>query len=342
MHGKLHLMFVSLQIVVLAVMITAGCDDAPSSATARESVKEPVSAGAPPGLPAGPTSLEQFDITDLQIPSEEILGGGPAKDGIPSLTNPEVVPLDQVDFLHPEDRVAVVTVEDQARAYPLRLLSWHEAVNDSLGGTEFAVIYCPLCDSVSVVDRRIREGKVLEFGISGLLHNSNVLLYDRTDQALWSQVGLKAVSGPHAGQSLEHLPWQITTFEQFRREYPRGTVASFETGHDRDYRGNPYEQYLQTEGLMFPVVREDDRLPAKTAVVGLKVGDTTRAYPVERIAAAPDGRVEESIGGGQVILEAEAQTGTVEVIQVPADAQVVHTFWFTWAAFHPKTTIFEP
>lgn len=340
MHGKLHLKVVLIPAALLIMALSAGCDDGPTSATG--SVEASGSPGATPsGFPAGPTSLEEFDTSNLQLAADQILAGGPAKDGIPSLTNPETVPLDEADFLRPDDRMAVITVEDQARGYPMRLLNWHEAINDSIAGTDFALVYCPLCDSVSVVNRQIRDDKVLEFGISGLLHNSNVLLYDRTDQALWSQVGLSAISGPHAGESLDHLPWQITTFEQYRRRHPSGTVASFETGYDRDYGRNPYGQYFETEQLMFPVVKDDDRLPAKAGVVGVKLGDTVRAYPVERVAAAPDGRVQEPLGDGHIILQADAETGGVEVAQVPPDAQVIHTFWFTWAAFHPETTIFE-
>lgn len=121
-------------------------------------------------------ALAQFNTYDLTIPREQILSGGPPKDGIPSLTDPKAGVVEDSQYAD-GDRMVVVTVGDMTRAYPIRILNWHEAINDELGGVPIAVIYCPLCDSVSVVDRRLSDD-TLEFGISGLLHNSNVLLYE--------------------------------------------------------------------------------------------------------------------------------------------------------------------
>ncbi len=295
----------------------------------------------------GPRLLSQFNTDDLTIPAAEIQAGGPPKDGIPALTDPHVVKAGDADFMRRDDRVVVVTLGETSRAYPIRALNWHEAVNDQLDDTPFTVIYCPPCDSVSVVDRRIEAGEgevtTLEFGISGLLHNSNVLLYDRTDDALWSQVKFEAVSGPHAGSALKHLPWEITTFDKWRREHPEGTVMSFRTGHRRDYQRNPYERYFQEDGLMFPVSRRDDRLPDRARIVGVRVGDLARAYPVDRIASAADGRVVDHLGEHRLVLEADAESGTVRVVEAPSAARTVHTFWFAWAAYHEDTGIYgEP
>ncbi len=282
-------------------------------------------------------ALSQFDTSGLTVPRDEILSGGPPKDGIPALTDPKTAPVSEARFAGGQ-RVVVVTVSEEARAYPINILNWHEAINDRLGGTPIAVIYCPLCDSVSVVDRRL-DGKVLEFGISGLLHQSNVLLYDRQDHALWSQVGLEAISGPHVGTSLKHVPWQITTFERFQQSHPNGTVVTTDTGHFRDYGRNPYRHYLATDRLMFPLKRKDDRLPVKEAVVGVRFQDEARAYPVRVIREASGQTVRDRLAGETVELRADAD-GTVRVVQVPDAAQVVHTFWFTWAAFHPETSIY--
>ena len=115
-------------------------------------------------------------------------------------------------------RIIGVSLGGQDRAYPFRALMYHEAVNDEVGGVPIAVVYCPLCDSVTVVDRRL-AARIYTFGVSGLLYNSNVLLFDRTDDALWSQVGLTAISGPNAGRSLSHLPWEITTAGDWRTRH---------------------------------------------------------------------------------------------------------------------------
>ena len=128
-----------------------------------------------------------FDLGRTSIPRDEIHAGGPQKDGIPSLTNPKLIPAKSAGFLRPADRVIGVFVEGESRAYPLPILDYHEAVNDEIGKTAFAVTYCPLCDSSAVFDRR-RGDSTVEFGISGLLYNSNVLLYDRGvvgKESLW-------------------------------------------------------------------------------------------------------------------------------------------------------------
>ena len=297
--------------------------------------------GAPTSRPAaGDATLRQFDLTGLTIPRDEIMRGGPPKDGIPAITDPDVVAVDQADFLRPGDRVVGVTLNGEARAYSIRLLNWHEVVNDELAGVPFAVVYCPLCDSASVFDRRIGD-ETLEFGVSGLLYNSNVLLYDRTHDALWSQILFAAVSGPYAGQELDHLPWDLTTFAQWKRDHPGSTVATFNTGHMRAYDRNPYEQYFRQDGLMFPAKGgDDDRLPEKEPVVGVVVGELARAYPVARVAAADGGRLVDELGPGQVVLEAR-DGGQVRVVAKPQGAQTVHTFWFAWVAFHPQTDVFD-
>jgi hypothetical protein len=240
--------------------------------------------------------------------------------------------------------MVVVEIAGQVRAYPIHVLNWHEAINDTLGDTPtpdtptptpIAVIYCPLCDSVSVVDRRL-GGQTLEFGISGLLHNSNVLLYDRTHNALWSPVGLQAVSGPNVGKSLKHLPWQLTSFAELKKSHPQATVVTTDTGHRRDYSRNPYASYFATDQVMFPVAHKDPRLKPKEPVVGVRVGQQVRAYPLAAIGRAPQRTIQEQIAGQRLVLKMN-EAGGVSVEQAPADAQVVHTFWFAWAAFHPQT-----
>lgn len=282
-------------------------------------------------------ALAQFNTTDLTIPRDQILSGGPPKDGIPSLTDPKLVPVAEAKFAD-DDRMAVVTVGETTRAYPIKILTWHEAINDKLGDVPIALIYCPLCDSVSVVDRRMGD-QVLEFGISGLLHNSNVLLYDRKHDALWSQVSLTAISGPYAGKSLKHLPWQITTFDALKKKHPKAAVVSTDTGHRRDYARNPYAQYFANDRLLFPVAHHDHRLKHKEPVIGIQIGDHTKAYPVAQIAKA-GGEVTDRLGDHEITLKAD-DVGNVAVVNAPADAHTVHTFWFAWVAFHPKTAVYK-
>lgn len=281
-------------------------------------------------------ALAQFDTKGLTIPRDQIRAGGPPKDGIPSLTNPKTAGLEDAKYAD-GDRMVVVTVDDATRAYPIKVLNWHEAINDKLGGVPLAVIYCPLCDSASVVDRRMGDD-TLEFGISGLLYNSNVLLYDRKHNALWSQVGLEAVSGPHAGESLKHLPWSITTFGQLKKTHPKASVVTTETGHRRNYARNPYARYFANDRLMFPVAHDDDRLRNKEPVVGVQVGNQTKAYAITQIVKG-GGEVTDRLGDHRITLKAD-DAGNVSVVEAPAEARTVHTFWFAWVAFHPKTELY--
>ena len=300
------------------------------------------SAQSRPGEGAqGASPLNQFDTSDLRVDQSKILSGGPPKDGIPAITDPSLISAEDADYLSDESRVVSVTVEDKTRAYPLNILNWHEIINDELGGVPIAVVYCPLCDSVSVVDRRL-AGKTLEFGVSGLLMNSNVLLYDRTDESLWSQVGLTAISGPHAGESLRHLDsWAIVAFDPWKRKHPDGRVVSADTGHRRDYRRNPYGQYFANDQTMFPVSPTDDRYPNKMRVIGVQHGDAVRAYPLQAVREATEGRLSDTINGEPLVLQTQPGTGNVSVVEAPKDAAVVHTFWFAWYAFHPNTQVFD-
>ena len=296
-------------------------------------------AGGPSGGDPG-AMLDQFDISNLQIERDQLLAGGPPKDGIPAISDPDIVTRAEVDFLEPDDRIVAVTINGESRAYPIRMLNWHEIVNDTLGGVPIAVVYCPLCDSVTVVDRRV-EGETLEFGVSGLLYQSNVLMYDRTHDALWSQILLDAVSGPYAGRSLTHYPgWAITSYEQWQDNHPEGTVVTFETGHRRSYERSPYEGYMASEELFFPVKREDDRLGRKDRIIGVRFNDVVRAYPVGAVHRAPAGRLIDDFNGDQLIIEADVESGRTAVLRAPDGARTIHTFWFSWAAAHPETEIY--
>lgn len=165
-------------------------------------------------------------------------------------------------------------------------------------------------------------------------------MYDRQHDGLWSQILLEAVSGPYSGQSLRHYGWEITEFSAWAEAHPDADVVTFRTGHRRDYDQDPYEQYMEREGLMFPVKREDDRLGEKDRVVGLRLDGEFRAYPLTAIQESEGGRLEDEFVGERIVIEADAETGRVAVVEAPEEARVIHTFWFTWAAVHPETDVF--
>ena len=283
-----------------------------------------------------------FNLDNLQVPRNEILHGGPPKDGIRALTEPANVPVFEAEFINGDHRVVGVVVNDQARAYPIGILNWHEAINDVLGDTPILIVYCPLCDSVSVTSRMVNN-EVHEFGISGMLRNSNVLLFDRADDSLWSQLGFQAISGPNAGKSLTHLDnWELTTFEDWAERNPDSTVVSFDTGPDsQSYNISPYGDYAQTDDLMFPVDISDKRLNLKERIIAVKFGNTARAYPLTEIQRSVNGVVNDTIEGEIFILESSDQTNTVRIVQAPENAFIAHTFWFAWAAYEPNTEIYK-
>ncbi len=241
-----------------------------------------------------------FDFSTHLIDPDQVRRGGPPKDGIPALTDPDVLPAGEAGHVSPDDRVIGVQFNGEARGYPISILTWHEAVNDTLGGRPLVVTYCPLCRSSLVFDRSI-GGQVREFGISGLLYQSNVLLYDRQSnpeaESLWSQVGMRAVTGPAARRGLELnlLPSELTTWQDWRSRHPDTTVLSPDTGHARPYDRNPYEDYFASDRLLFPVentgTRRSDLAP-KDLVAILGAGAEARAVALRdvREAAGPEGR----------------------------------------------------
>lgn len=302
-------------------------------------------------------SLQHFEVRPGSfslIPLDEIHSGGPPKDGIPALSNPKTVRASAAG-LAPADRVIGVMMDGEARAYPLRILNWHEIANDTLGGKPIAVTYCPLCDSAVVFDRNI-GGEVREFGVSGLLYNSNVLMYDRQKDAakesLWSQMMLAAVVGPaaEAGLELELLPAQLTTWESWLAKYPETTSLSFDTGHVRNYDGNPYEGYFSSPRLMFPAkpkgepAADAEMLPAKEPTIIVAIGGDLKGYPVSRLreALGQTKKVADEFHGISLVFTAvdEANT-TFEVHDDKGQAvPVAFSFWFEFRAAHPKADVF--
>ncbi|MDA0658571.1 MAG: DUF3179 domain-containing protein [Planctomycetota bacterium] len=279
-----------------------------------------------------------FDLRDLSIPAEEIRGGGPPKDGIPAITNPKTVAAAEARFLKANDRVVGVALNGQARAYPISILTQHEIVNDKLGETPIAVTYCPLCDSVIVFDRTTDIG-VKEFGVSGLLYNSNVLMYDRSEkESLWSQMKMKGVSGPAKGINLQVLPMELTSWNAWQSKNPETDVMSTELGFQRDYRRNPYTSYFKQPGLMFPARPQNASLPLKERVIAVWDGADSLVVPTSAFGGRT-GTASVVVNGKQVEVAYEASTDSLRVIAAGDGVQWANTFWFAWYAFHPATKV---
>lgn len=277
-----------------------------------------------------------FVLEPASVPAEEILAGGPPRDGIPALDHPATLPASQADWA--EDALVLgIVAGGEARAYPVAILDWHELVNDTLGGQAILVSFCPLCGTGMVFERRV-GGESRRFGVSGLLYRSDLLMYDRESESLWSQISAEAVTGPLLGQRLRLLRSSIDEWGRWKREHPETTVLSRKTGHRRDYGRSPYAGYAQSRDLMFPVP-PDRRYHPKMPTVGLRIPrEGARAYPASELARA-GGSVEERFLGRTVRIAYDPDRQLFDVV-APPEVEVVEGFWFAWAAFHPETSVY--
>lgn len=228
-----------------------------------------------------PTDLQKtFSKTDWSFVDSDLeraLSGGPGKDGIPSIDKPKFESVDT--FKHP-DSVQAIVVQDggTVKVFPYNILNWHEIVNDTVGGVPVAVTFCPLCGSAVVYDRRV-NGEILTFGVSGFLLESNMIMFDRENEALWQQSTGKVLAGRGLNTKLELAPFQLMTMSEVKKTYPNAQILSEDTGYRRDYGRNPYSGYEDSEGYIFSPSREDARYPSKTIFVVFRYGDKTVGVP---------------------------------------------------------------
>lgn len=295
-----------------------------------------------PALPADRDrgALNGFDVSNASIPVSAIERGGPPKDGIPAIDKPVFVPAGRAK-LAARDRVLGVNLNGVARAYPVLILNWHEVVNDRFGDRSVIVTYCPLCGTGMAFDGGAGPS-ALSFGVSGLLYNSDVLLYDRGTESLWSQIMSTAISGPAKGTRLAAVPLTHTTWADWRRRHPDTMVLSTDTGHVRDYGRDPYAGYERIQRLMFDVQHRDDRFPLKEWVLGIEVGGARKAYPFSVLARAVDaeGLLSDRVGGQAVRIRFDEDNGTAEAFDSDGRSLAgTMAFWFAWVAFHPETEV---
>jgi hypothetical protein len=223
----------------------------------------------------------ETDFSQHEVPLGEFISGGPGKDGIPSIDAPRFQPVSEVDWLEEVEPVLAFGVDDEWRAYPIQILMWHEIVNDELDGLPVAVTFCPLCHTAIVFDRTL-DGRLLDFGTTGNLRHSDLVMYDRQTESWWQQATGRALVGELTGSALEFLPSQLISWERFREQYPDGQVLSRETGHNRPYGNNPYVGYDSVDTDPFLLQDRtliDGRLSPKVRVVGLVIDDEAAAYP---------------------------------------------------------------
>lgn len=313
--------------------------------------------------------------TEHIVPPEKIRDGGPPRDGIPSIDDPRFAAAAGAD-LSGDEMVIGLDIGGDVRAYPLSIMVWHEIVNDHVGGAPVAVTYCPLCYTSQVFVRTI-HGQPVEFGTSGKLYNSNLLMYDRLTDSYWSQALGVAVAGELAGQRLDTVPFDVMEWRDWRTLHPDSLVMTTETGHARAYGVDPYGTYYADGRIMFPLESTDDRLHPKEIILGLYAGGAHKAYRQQDIEDAVV--INDRIGGIPVLitsafagnarafertldgaaLDFEYRDGRILDVQTGSEwnydgesisgahdgrslarLSISPGFWFEWAAFHPGTPLY--
>ena len=222
------------------------------------------------------------DWSKHSIEYHDLLSGGPPRDGIPPIDQPKFIENQlAAQWLKPNDPVIALEINGDARAYPLQILTWHEIINDVVGEIAVTITFCLLCNS-AIVFKRNHQGITYDFGTSGLLRHSDLVMYDRQTESLWQQFTGEAIVGVMTGQQLMMIPSGLIGFEQFQAAYPAGKILSKETGYSREYGRNPYPGYDDIRNNPF-LFRDplDERLPAMARVVTVSDGKYHNAYPVE-------------------------------------------------------------
>jgi hypothetical protein len=271
----------------------------------------------------------------LSIPFDKILDGGPGKDGIPSLTNPKFVSAKEASKNIKDDVDGIVVSFGKViKFYPYSIMVWHEIVNDVVGGKPLTVTFCPLCGSAIVFDAEI-NGKDELFGVSGKLYESNLLMYDKSTESLWSQSIGTAVVGDRTGEKLSVYPSQVVSFKSLKEKWPNAEVLSIDTGYSRDYTFYPYGDYDNNDNLYFPISIKDSRFSSKEIMFVVNAYDKSVAFPVKQLSGS---LASVDVGGNKVT----AAIIDGEIIVKDASGKILpgyHEMWFSWATRHQEDGI---
>ncbi len=252
----------------------------------RTQTSEPTELSAPTALPEeapprGAAAEFSTDFSKHTVPYSDILSGGPPKDGIPPVDEPQFITVAEADaWLEPVEPVVLVQVGEQARAYPLQILMWHEIVNDTIGDLPLSVTFCPLCNTAIAFERDF-EGHRLDFGTTGRLRFSNLIMYDRQTETWWQQGDGVAIAGEHAGSRLSFYPATIISWQEFKSAHPDGEVLSRETGFNRRYGSNPYTGYddVNNSPFLYRGPETPGALPPVARVLSVDLNGEAVAYP---------------------------------------------------------------
>ena len=287
-------------------------------------------------------SLNGFNLSNTSIPKQEILSGGPGKDGIPAILKPSFVSADNAHFMSTNDPVLGISINGQSRAYPIKILNWHEIVNDQIDGKRFIVSYCPLCGSGMAFSSTI-NGRALTFGVSGLLYNSDVLMYDHQTESLWSQIKGEAVSGQSIGKHLTQYPLTLTRWGKWQQQHPETLILSTKTGFQRNYQHDPYAGYSRTPRLYFPVANQAPSIySSKETVMGFKGRNGVIAFPFTELKKQGKDRFSYTFERQTLTVHWDSQNQSAHITDsLGKELPSTLLYWFAWYAFYPDTTVFK-
>jgi thiol-disulfide isomerase/thioredoxin len=307
-------LFITLALVLSACAASAATITSTESPTVAPSATPNPAVPTPTPIPTAPATLpteedpppgaSQFntDFSKHIVPYSEILSGGPPKDGIPAIDDPKTVAVAEADaWLDPKEPVILVELGGEARAYPIQILMWHEIVNDTLGNVPVSVTFCPLCN-MGIAFERAFGGQILDFGTTGRLRYSNLVMYDRQTETWWQQVTGEAIAGEYAGSRLAFVPASIVAWADFKSAHPDGTVLSRDTGHERDYGRNPYAGYDDAHQSPFAYrgPKTPDVLLPMARVVTVDLNGEAAAYPYDALKEVRV--VNDTVGGMDVVV----------------------------------------
>ncbi len=315
MNTVTHSIVVSI-IGTLLLSACAGAATAPPTTPTRDvspgptsiSTQEPLPKATPTLLPdesppPGATFEFKTDFGKHSVPYSEILSGGPPKDGIPAIDDPKFVTVEEADaWLKPVEPVIFLQIGDDARAYPIQIFMWHEIVNDTVGDVPVVITFCPLCNTAIAFERTAAGGQVFDFGTTGRLRYSNLIMYDRQTETWWQQATGEAIVGELTGAQLVFRPAAIISWADFKANYPDGKVLSRDTGFTRPYGDNPYVGYddVNRPPFLYRGPETPGELPPVARVLTVDLNGEAVAYPYDILQQMSV--VNDTVGGTEVVV----------------------------------------
>ena len=289
-----------------------------------------------------PALFNGFDVNGGSIAAADIYYNTEMRDDIPAIDAPHFLEGTARDgVIGLGERVLAIEYNGVAKAYPIKILELHQIVNDRFNGKPVAVTFCPLCGTGMVFASSIR-GKDVIFGVSGLVYNNNMLLYDGGTGSLWSQIMMTAVTGPMKGEKLTSLLSHHTIWADWLDSHPDSLLLSSDTGYRFDYNANIYYEYKRLPVVAFPTVHQNLRIDAKSLVVGITLGEQALALPFDQLDTL-DGTLRVSVGKTELDVQWNKTSSTAKVSDLDGnEIPNVSIYWFAWVAFYPQTELYNP